>query len=79
MATVEVWLADLEPVATFIVKAVQAERALYHLSKDEACALPGGAVKAMAILQGAVRDLGDHVPAEAAALMGKPQVVEHPA
>ena len=78
MATVEVWIADLEPVTAFIVKVVQADAEMRLTTVEQAAELPDPLVSGWGKLQDAIRELGDRAPAEAAALMRGPHVVEHP-
>jgi hypothetical protein len=69
MATVEVWLADLEPVSGFIARVCAAEAAMRQLPAEQTAALPDSFLAAWGELQVAVEDL------KAAA----PQVVDTPA
>lgn len=73
MAQVEVsvTIADLEPVAGFIVKACRAEAWLRQLTSEQMVTLPEPALAAMQMLQEAVSDLnGGSLPTMAAVLAG---------
>jgi hypothetical protein len=59
---VEVTLADVEPVASFIARACKADAMIRDMTSDEAAALPGTVAAGIAELQSAVRDLGVTVP-----------------
>lgn len=61
--TVSVSIADVEPVSTFIAKALRAEAWLRQLTPDELVALPEPAGMAMELLQRAADELaGEHLP-----------------
>jgi hypothetical protein len=69
MATVEVWLSDLEPVAGFIAKACRAEAWTRLVTREQAAELPRPVAAAILLLQGAVADLnGAKLPSMAAVL-----------
>jgi hypothetical protein len=55
---VEVTLADVEPVASFIARACKADAMIRDMTADEAAALPGTVAAGIAELQAAVRELG---------------------
>lgn len=58
IARVEVTIADVEPVASFIARACKADAMIRAMTAAEAAALPGTAAAGIAELQAAVRDLG---------------------
>jgi hypothetical protein len=58
-ATLEVTIADVEPVAGFIARMIRA------MTAQDAAGLPGTVAAGLAELQSAVRDLGVTVPREA--------------
>lgn len=58
VARVEVTIADVEPVASFIARVCKASAMMRDMTAVEAAALPGAAAAGMAELQAAVRDLG---------------------
>jgi hypothetical protein len=59
---VEVTLADVEPVASFIARVLAANAQISKMTAAEAAALPGTVAAGISDLQAAVRDLGE-VPA----------------
>lgn len=63
LRVVEVTIADIEPVASFIARALAANALIMKMTADEAAALPGTVAAGIAELQGAVRDLGARQPA----------------
>lgn len=75
MATVEVWLSDLEPVASFIARVCAADAGMRQITAEQTIGLPDSFLAAWGQLQSAVEDLGACMPAKAAA----PPVVEDPA
>lgn len=58
MATVNLRVADLEPVMSFIVRVCQADAAIKRMTPQEMCAMPEAAILGISMLQSAVRDLG---------------------
>ena len=55
---VEVTLADVEPIASFIARACKADAMIRAMTPGEAAGLPGTVAAGIAELQSAVRDLG---------------------
>jgi hypothetical protein len=62
-AVVEVTLADVEPVASFIARAHVADALIRKMTAAEAAALPGTVAAGIGELQSALRDLGARQPA----------------
>jgi hypothetical protein len=62
-AVVEVTLADVEQVASFIARAHAADALIRKMTAAEAAALPGTVAAGIAELQSALRDLGARRPA----------------
>jgi hypothetical protein len=60
---VEVTLADVEPVASFIARVLAANALLGKMTAAEAASLPGTTAEGISDLQAAVRDLGSVPPA----------------
>jgi hypothetical protein len=61
---VEVTLADVEPVASFIARVLAANAVIAKMTAAEAAALPGTVAAGISDLQAAVRDLGTPATAE---------------
>lgn len=61
-ATLEVTIADVEPVASFIARVCKADAMLRGMTAQDAADLPGAVVEGIAELQAAVRDLGTVPP-----------------
>ena len=64
IARVEVTIADIEPVASFIAAVCKADALIRRMSAAEAAELPGDVAAGIAELQAAIRDLGVAVPHE---------------
>ncbi len=62
MRVVEVRIADVEPVASFIARAHAASALIGKMTAGEAAGLPGTVAAGIAELQGALRDLGARRP-----------------
>jgi hypothetical protein len=67
-STVAIYVADLEPVSSFIAKVARAEAWFRQMSADEVLSLPKPALAGFNMLQGAVRDLAGCVPTMAGIL-----------
>lgn len=61
-AVIEVTVADVEPVASFLARVLAANALIMKMTADEAAGLPGTVAAGIAELQGAVRDLGARQP-----------------
>jgi hypothetical protein len=59
---VEVTLADVEPVASFIARVLAANAVIGKMTAAEAAGLPGTVAEGISGLQSAVRDLGTPAP-----------------
>lgn len=57
-ATLEVTIADVEPVASFIARVCKADAMIRAMTPQDAADLPGAVVEGITELQSAVRDLG---------------------
>lgn len=55
---IEVSVADVQPVASFIARVLAADALIAKMTAAEAAALPGTVAAGIADLQSAVRDLG---------------------
>lgn len=64
VARVDVTLADVEPVASFIARVLAANAVIGKMTAAEAAGLPGTVAEGISGLQSAVRDLGTVPPAE---------------
>jgi hypothetical protein len=60
---IEVSVADVQPVASFIARVLAADAMIAKMTAAEAAALPGTVAAGIADLQSAVRDLGLPAPA----------------
>jgi hypothetical protein len=59
---IEVSVADVQPVASFIARVLAADAMIARMTAVEAAALPGTVAAGIADLQAAVRDLGLPAP-----------------
>ncbi|HEX3959936.1 MAG TPA: hypothetical protein VHZ03_25425 [Trebonia sp.] len=57
-ATLEVTIADVEPVAGFIARVCRADAMIRAMTAQDAAGLPGTVAAGLAELQSAIRDLG---------------------
>jgi hypothetical protein len=64
MATVEVWLSDLEPVASFIARVCAADAGMRQITAEQTAGLPDSFLATWGQLQSAVEDLRACVPAK---------------
>jgi hypothetical protein len=58
VATVEVLVADVEPVSSFIARCCEAANHFYGMTPEQVCALPDECAAGIAVLQSALRDVG---------------------